>query len=140
MSGGAGHVIRTHHAVDPRWSGHPIQLDDDRARVELETIPEMAADEHGLVHGGFVFSLADYAAMLAVNEATVVLVAAEVRFLRPVRVGAHAAATARVVERSGRRRQVEVEVTVETEVVCTGVFDCVTLERHVLARAAGEDE
>jgi len=106
----------------------------------LDTTPEMAADDHGLVHGGFIFSLADHAAMLAVNEATVVLAAAEVRFLLPVRVGARVAATACVVERSGRRRQVEVEVTVEADVMCTGVFDCVTLDRHVLDLAAGADQ
>lgn len=32
----------------------------------------MAADEYRLVHGGFIFGLADYAVMLAINEPTVV--------------------------------------------------------------------
>jgi acyl-coenzyme A thioesterase PaaI-like protein len=44
----------------------------------------MAADQRGLVHGGFTFGLADYAAMVAVNDPNVVLGAAEVRFLAPV--------------------------------------------------------
>jgi acyl-coenzyme A thioesterase PaaI-like protein len=47
----------------------------------------MVVDAHGLVHGGFVFGLADYAAMLAVNDPNVVLGAAEARFLKPVRRG-----------------------------------------------------
>jgi acyl-coenzyme A thioesterase PaaI-like protein len=47
----------------------------------------MAVDDRGLVHGGFVFGLADHAAMLAVNDPNVVLGAASTRFLKPVRVG-----------------------------------------------------
>jgi acyl-coenzyme A thioesterase PaaI-like protein len=46
------------------------------AVVELKTKENMRADEKNLVHGGFIFSLADYCAMLTVNEPTVVLASA----------------------------------------------------------------
>ena len=72
------------------------------ARVGLTTLPEMAVDAAGLVHGGFVFGLADHAAMLAVNDPYVVLGSAAVRFLRPVRVGERLIAEAR----RGDRRDV----------------------------------
>lgn len=113
-----------------------------RARVELETVPEMAADERGLVHGGFVFGCADYAAMLAVDDPLVVLGAAEVRFLAPVAVGETVVADARVTEQAGRRRRVEVTVARAAqrdggevgEEVLSGTFRCVVLDRHVLDR------
>ncbi len=70
----------------------------------------MAADERGLVHGGFVFGLADYAAMLAVNHPNVVLASAEVRFLKPVVVGERLVAEAWVEETDGRKSRVQVEV------------------------------
>jgi acyl-coenzyme A thioesterase PaaI-like protein len=66
----------------------------------------MAADDRGLVHGGFVFGLADHAAMLAVNDPFVVLGSAEVRFLRPVVVGERLVAEARVGEVAGRKSRV----------------------------------
>jgi len=44
----------------------------------------MAADARGLVHGGFTFGLADYAAMLAVNEPTVVLASAQTKLITPL--------------------------------------------------------
>ena len=78
---------RTHKLTSKRLVGKPVKLEEGYAEVELVTIDEMKVDEKGLVHGGFTFGLADYAAMLAVNEPTVVLGKAEVRFTKPVKVG-----------------------------------------------------
>lgn len=93
----------------------------------------MAADAHGLVHGGFVFGLADHAAMLAINEPTVVLGSASVRLSAPVRVGQPLRATATVTEHAGKKHQVQVEVEAEGTVVLTGQLTCFVPPRHVLA-------
>jgi acyl-coenzyme A thioesterase PaaI-like protein len=95
----------------------------------------MVVDEAGLVHGGFVFGLADYAAMLAVNHPHVVLGAAECRFLAPVQVGEEVEASAALREEAGRKRQVEVEVQRGADKVFTGTFTCFVLDQHVLAPA-----
>jgi acyl-coenzyme A thioesterase PaaI-like protein len=123
---------RTHLAVDRRLVGKLLELREGSAIVALTTLPEMAADERGLVHGGFVFGLADYAAMLAVNHPNVVLGSAEVRFLKPVAVGERLVAGATVEETDGRRSRVQVEVRRGEEAVLSGSFLCFTLERHVL--------
>jgi len=136
-------VPRTHRAIDRRLAGEPVALGPGRARVELATLPEMAADEEGLVHGGFVFGLADHAAMLAVDHPLVVLASAEARFLAPVAVGERLAAEARLVEEAGRRRIVEVTVSRAAgaagdpagDPIFTGRFVCAVPERHVLAAA-----
>ena len=128
---------RTHRAVDPRWSGRPLELAEGRARVALATVPEMAADETGLVHGGFLFALADHAAMLAVDEPTVVLAAAEVRLLAPVAVGEELVAEA-VVEEGGRRPRVACRVLRGEETVMEGTFHCAVPREHVLARRTRE--
>lgn len=118
-----------------------MELREGSAEVELLTLPAMAADERGLVHGGFVFGLADYAAMLAVNEPLVVLAAAEVSFLRPVRVGERLRAVAVVAGDEGKRRGVECTVRGEAGEVMRGRFDCVVPTRHVLEpRPAGPVE
>ena len=123
---------RTHLAIDRRLVGKPLELREGSASVAVTTLPEMAADERGLVHGGFVFGLADYAAMLAVNHPNVVLGSAEVRFLKPVAVGERLVAGANVEETEGRRSRVRVEVRRGEETVMSGSFLCFTLERHVL--------
>jgi acyl-coenzyme A thioesterase PaaI-like protein len=50
---------RTHTKIDPTLCGRPVELASGRARVVLDAIAQMAADERGLVHGGFTFGLAD---------------------------------------------------------------------------------
>jgi uncharacterized protein (TIGR00369 family) len=122
----------THRSIDRRLSGVPLELSEGKASVRLETTPEMSADELGLVHGGFLFSCADYAAMLAVNRPTVVLGAADVRFLKPVVVGETLVAWARVEEVSGRKCQVVVQIVRGSETVFTGTFTAFVPERHVL--------
>jgi acyl-coenzyme A thioesterase PaaI-like protein len=137
-------IPRTHLAIDRRLCGEPLEPErwaEGTARVGLTTLPEMAADEAGLVHGGFVFGLADHAAMLAVNHPHVVLAGAEVRFLAPVAVGERLVAEARRGEVAGRRSRVAVVVRRaappgEGEIVMSGELLCVSLDRHVLDAAA----
>lgn len=123
---------RTHLAIDPGLVGAVEELEEGASRVSLVGRAEMAADGRGLVHGGFTFGLADYAAMVAVNDPNVVLGGAEVRFLAPVRVGERMVAQARVGEAQGRKRTVSVSVTVEGREVLRGTFAAFVLDRHVL--------
>ena len=111
-----------------------MELRDGAAVVALVTLPEMAADARGLVHGGFVFALADYAAMLAVNEPTVVLANAEVHFLRPAVVGERLVAEAVIEHGHGKRRRVRCTVSGPAGEVFRGEFACVVPARHVLER------
>lgn len=124
--------VRTHLEIDRRLCGRPVDLGPGRAVVEWVAGEETAADAPGLVHGGFVFGVADYAAMLAVNEPNVVLVSATSRFRRPVRAGDRLTAEAVVNESEGHRYRVEVAVRRGEDVVMEGVFDCAVTRRHVL--------
>ncbi len=124
---------RTHRLTKERLVGRPVRIEPGKAEVELLTTEEMAVDEYGLVHGGFTFGLADYAAMLAVNEPTVVLGKAEVKFLKPVRAGGKLIAQAEIKEDLGRKKMVDVNVFNErNEKVFEGTFHCYVLEKHVL--------
>lgn len=124
----------THLAIDTRLCGEVVVLAPDRATVRFVATPEMRVDERGLVHGGFVFGLLDHAAMLAVNDPLVVLGAADLRFVAPVRVGDAVVAEATVVERKGRKHRIEARATVDGQEVLTGVLTAFVLETHVLER------
>lgn len=124
--------LKTHRKASPRLVGRVVSLEEGvEAVAELETSGEMAVDEHGLVHGGFTFSLADYAAMTAVNHPNVVLGGADCRFVAPVKAGETMVARASVKGGEGRRRDVEVEVTVREKKVFEGIFKCYVLDKHV---------
>ena len=124
--------IRTHHMIDPELCGQPVDLRPGFCRVTLTTVRRMAADDKGLVHGGFIFGLADYAAMLAVNDPNVVLGAAAIKFLKPVSVGDQVSAEARVSEVKGRKHLVDVIVSKNEEPLLEGQLTCFVLDRHVL--------
>lgn len=124
---------RTHLLTSKEFVGEPVKIEKDYAEVKLKTREVMKVDEYGLVHGGFTFGLADYAAMLAVNEPTVVLGKAEVRFTKPVKVGDELLAKAKVEEDQGKKKIVFVEVfNQKGEKVLEGKFYCYVLEKHVL--------
>lgn len=124
--------IKTHDRIDRRLCGNPLSLEEGVCTVALRLTDEMRADDSGLVHGGFVFGLADYAAMLAVNHPNVVLGKADVAFLKPAGAGELLTATARVMVSEGKKRTVAVEIVCGDERVFTGTFLCVVPDRHVL--------
>ncbi len=124
----------THLSISARLVGEPVDLEEGRASARLKTTAEMAADERGLVHGGFVFGLADYAGMLAVNDPNVVLGSADLRFVAPVEVGDEVVATASVVETKGKKRELQVSAKVGDRVVIEGTLVAFVLEQHVLGK------
>jgi len=124
--------IITHQAINPELCGRALQVEKGFSRVELVTTAVMTADHTGLIHGGFIFGLADYAAMIAVNHPNVVLGAADVKFLKPVTQGETVTAEARVEEIQGKKHWVAVSVANPSEVVFQGMFPCFALDKHVL--------
>ena len=125
--------ILTHQTIDQSLCGRPLEVDDGTSTVSLYTLPSMSADATGLVHGGFVFGLADYAAMIAVNHPNVVLGAADVKFLKPVLVGDTVIAKAQVEEVQGKKHWVAVSVVKDDETVFQGMFTCFALDSHIVA-------
>jgi len=121
----------THLHISHELCGEPVELDHGKATVVFDTSKDMAVDEHGLVHGGFVFGLADHAAMLAVNDPNVVLGSADVRFLAPVRAGEKVFATAEIIEEKGKKRTLEASAVVNGNEVFKGRFVAFVLDDHV---------
>ncbi len=125
-------MVKTHLKIDDHYSGEVVKVEDGSAEVLLTTSEEMLADEQGLIHGGFTFSAADFAAMVAVNEPTVVLVAANVSFLAPIKLGDSALFRAKVVQQEGRKSLVEVSGFVGDQEVFKGEFQTYTPKSHIL--------
>ncbi len=126
--------ISTHQKISESLCGTMEFLKQGHSRVSLTATDIMAVDESGLVHGGFVFGLADYAAMIAVNHPNVVLGGADVTFLKPVKVGESLTAEARIQEEKGKKKDVLVEVSRGDQKVFEGRFSCFVLEKHVLSK------
>ena len=131
--------VRTHEKVNNELSGEVILLENGYVETRLVTVPEMVADDVGLIHGGFIFSAADYAAMLAVNERNVVLVASSCQFLSPVKFHDEVNFVAKVRHKEGRKRNINVIGSVLDIKVFEGEFKTVITDRHVLKLKLLED-
>jgi len=133
-------ILKTHNRINQDLMGEILVMEHGYVEVRLTTTPEMVADEVGLIHGGFIFSAADYAAMAAVNEKNVVLVASDCQFLSPVKFHDEVNIVARVRHKEGRKRNVHVEAFVLNIKVFEGEFKTVITERHVLRLKLIDDE
>lgn len=122
----------THENINHALCGDIKNLDVGYAEVVLTATQEMAVDEMGLIHGGFVFGAADFAAMAAVNEPNVVLATSSCQFLAPIKVGDIVIFKAKVQQKDGRKRNVEVEAFSYDVKIFAGLFRAVITERHVL--------
>ena len=126
--------MKTHLKIVQRLNGKVISIEENLAIVELDTITEMVADEKGLIHGGFIFSAADFAAMVAVNNPNVVLASSNVKFFLPTKVNETLFFTATVIEnKDNSKYKVNVIGLNQNEKkVFEGIFECVVLKRHIL--------
>lgn len=124
--------LNTHLQIDTSFCGKVIKLEDGYTEVLLHTAQHMKADSLGLVHGGFIFGAADYAAMCAVNDPHVVLGSAMSRFIAPVKVGDAVLYKATMEMGKGKKRMVEVVATVKDRIVFEGSFTTFILDKHVL--------
>ena len=124
--------MKTHLAIDESLSGRVTKLEEGYAEVVLNTRADMRADEKGLIHGGFVFSAADYAAMAAVNVPNVVLGSADVRFVAPVVKGDTVVFRASAAQNGGKKRIVSVTAVVGDRKVFEGSFAAFVLKEHIL--------
>ena len=133
-------ILNTHTKINRYLCGEIIKHEPGYVEVELETENEMVVDDLGLIHGGFVFGAADFAAMAAVNERNVVLVASECQFLSPVKLGDKVLVKAQVRHQEGRKRNVHVRAFVLDVKVFEGEFMTVITERHVLRLKLYDEE
>ena len=124
--------LNTHLNINTSLCGKVTKLQENYAEVLLHTTQQMTTDKQDLIHGGFIFGAADYAAMSAVNDPHVVLGASSSKFLAPVKVGDAVLCKATVVSEKGKKREIKVQAFVSEKLVFEGDFTTFVLENHVL--------
>ena len=125
--------LNTHLNINTSLCGKVTKLQENYAEVILHTTQQMSADKQGLVHGGFVFGAADYAAMSAVNDPYVVLGSSSLKFIAPVKIGDAVLCKATVVNEKGKKKVVDVQAFVHEKLVFEGTFTTFVLAEHVLS-------
>ena len=123
--------INTHLKIDNNISGKCVELKKDYAKVQLITKEFMCSDKQGLIHGGFIFSSADYCAMLAINDPNVVLAKSTTKFIAPVKLSDIVMLEANIISSDGFKSEVEVIAKIKDSTVFKGNFFTATLKKHI---------
>lgn len=95
-----------------------VDIGPGRATLSMIVQPHMVNGQR-IVHGGFIFTLADSAFAFACNSHNEKAVAAQgnITFIRPGKLGDTLVATAREISRNGRSGIYDARVTVGDEVI-----------------------
>ena len=95
-----------------------VEIGPGSARLTMTVRPDMVNGQR-IVHGGFIFTLADSAFAFACNSHNQRALAAQgnITFIRPGKLGDRLVATAREVSRSGRSGIYDVQVKVGEDVI-----------------------
>ena len=123
--------LKTHQRIRNNLSGSLIKLEKGQATVNLHTTNEMIIDDMGLIHSGFVFSAADFAAAAAVNEENLVIIGARTSFLAPTKVNDLIQFQAKAKFEDSRKREIHVVGKVNDIKVFEGTFHAVVLDKHI---------
>ncbi len=95
-----------------------LEVRPGEATLTMTIAPQMVNGQR-IVHGGFIFTLADSAFAFACNSRNERAVAAhcQISFIRPAKLGDRLVAVAREISRSGRSGIYDVRVTAGDEVI-----------------------
>ena len=126
-------TVKANQLINQHIVGVLDELTKDEATVRLSCTEDMVVDEKGLIHSGFIFSSANYAATAAVNSPYSVLAVSKVNFLAPLALNDTVIFIAKAMQTESRKRVVEVLGYLNDVKVFEGEFSIVVLDRHVMS-------
>ena len=95
--------------MSPSVVGELLELYSNKAVVRFSPTERMIMDESKMIHAGFVFNAASFAAMAAINKKYSVLIAADVKFLAPIELGHEVTFKAEAIQSDTKKCEVKVE-------------------------------
>ena len=123
--------LMTHTKIKSHLVGRLISLKQGYAKVILEPTHEMVVDDFGLIHSGFVFGSAEYAAVACINQENVVIIAATSQFFAPAKLGNTIEFEAKGDFQETRKRHVHVVGKINTIKIFEATFQAVILDNHI---------
>ncbi|CAM4039630.1 hypothetical protein [Campylobacter armoricus] len=118
--------------INNTLAGSISHIEKNFAKGILITTHDMAVDELGLVHSGFVFNAANYIAQAAINKEFSVLIGSRSFFYAPLKVGdiLNLEASALFSDDS-RKREVKVVGFVNEIKIFDASFQVITTDDHI---------
>ncbi len=124
--------LRTHNRINGELCGRIVELKPGYSKVSLKTTTEMIADDKELIHSGFLFCAASFAAVACVNDPYAFLLSSEITFLSPAKNKDMIIFEAYEKYQNGRKREIEVKGFLDEIKILKGSFTILIFEEHIL--------
>ena len=125
--------LKSHYLLSRTVVGAVEEKSKGYAKIYFIPTEDMVANKKGMIHTGFIFGSANYAAIAAVNIPTAVLAVAKTNFLAPMKIGEHAVFEAFSPHKDSRKQNVKVIGYLHGIKFFEAEFAIIVLEHHPLS-------
>ena len=123
--------LKTSPNIKLNLRGAVTALEPNHAKTKFRTSSDMVVDNEGLIHSGFIFSAANYAALASINETNSIVIASRINFFAPTKLGENIEFDAVAHFGESKKREVRVIGKTKDIKVFEGTFQVVVLEDHI---------
>lgn len=120
--------------------GELVELYRDKAITRFKPTDKMIMDESKMIHAGFVFNAASFAAMAAINKKHSVLIASDVKFLAPIELGHEVTFRAEAVQSDTKKCEVKVEGYLLDIKIFDSLFHIAVFDKKIFKLRFKDDE
>lgn len=125
--------------IDSSICGELLVLSKNKAEVSFVPKESMICDDK-IIHSGFIFGAASYAAMCAINKKNSLIITSETKFFAPVELGQEVLFRAVALQSEGKKCEVKVEGLLLDIKIFEGIFAVAIFDKKLFKFHLKEDE
>lgn len=111
--------------------GNIVKMTYEEVITKFVPTKQMISDESNLIHSGFIFNAANYAAMCLVNQPHAITIGSEVEFLAPVEFEQEMMFLATVKQSNNKKFEINVKGTLLDIKIFEAIFHIAVFEKQL---------
>lgn len=118
-------------ALKSELAGSILKMTYEEVITKFVPTKQMISDESNLIHSGFIFNAANYAAMCLVNQPHAITIGAEVEFLAPVEFEQEMMFLATIKQSNAKKFEISVKGTLLDIKIFEAVFHIAVFDKQL---------
>lgn len=118
-------------ALKSELVGSILKMTYEEVITKFVPTKQMISDESNLIHSGFIFNAANYAAMCLVNQPHAITIGAEVEFLAPVEFEQEMMFLATIKQSNAKKFEISVKGTLLDIKIFEAVFHIAVFDKQL---------
>lgn len=123
--------LLTCNSLKSEFIGSIVKMTYEEVITKFAPTKQMISDESNLIHSGFIFNAANYAAMCLVNQPHAITIGAEVEFLAPVEFEQEMMFLATVKQSNAKKFEISVKGTLLDIKIFEAIFHIAVFDKQL---------